>query len=127
MLAEAEQGRDTQLQTPNPDSSYAYLPDNAKETNEFCARFDPQNLKRSGRVGYRGWATEFEKQVEMAKLANQANQNDPHVGRTITTPVSRGGSSTVTSVPTHATKNSKNHSKKSRNNSNASIGAPVRS
>ena len=74
-----------------------YLPDSADETNKFRARLDQENTKCSERDGYHGWATEFDKQVEMVKLANQANPNDLHVG-TITTPVSGGGS--ITSIPT---------------------------
>ena len=89
-VAEDERQKDTQLATPNPDSYLEYLPDNEEETNEFCADFDPSAVKRSGRrAGYRRWATEYEKQVEMLRAA--ARTNDPHVGKTITTPVSRGG------------------------------------
>ena len=89
---------------PSPTSSriysyYVYLPDSADETNKFRARLDQENTKCSERDGYHGWATEFDKQVEMV---NQANPNVLHVG-TITTPVSGGGGS-ITPIPTLVTR-----------------------
>ena len=105
---------------PSPTSSriysyYVYLPDSADETNKFRARLDQENTKCSERDGYHGWATEFDKQVEMVKLANQANPNVLHVG-TITTPVSGGGIHYPYSHPGHTVKTRRSNAKTRRSN-----------
>ena len=61
-VAEDVRSKDTQLLTPNPSDYLEYLPDNAEETNEFCANFDTEAIKRCGRAGFRAWSTDFDKQ-----------------------------------------------------------------
>ena len=89
-IAQEEQLKATSLQTPVKDNYLEYLPNNADETNQFCSAFDPDAIKRSGRVGLRGWTTEFDKQVDKIK-ANNEPHTDPLLGKTIATPVSGGG------------------------------------
>ena len=84
----------------------------ADETNKFRARLDQENTKCSERDGYHGWATEFDKQVEMV---NQANPNVLHVG-TITTPVSGGGIHYPYSHPGHTVKTRRSNAKTRRSN-----------
>ena len=88
-IAQEEQLKSTTLQTPVRDNYLEYLPNNAEETNQFCANFDAEAIKRSGRVGLRGWTTEFDKQVDKIKASN-APHMDPLLGKTIATPVSGG-------------------------------------
>ncbi len=81
-LAQEEQAMDTALQVENPSAYLEYLPDNEDETNQWINNFDKEALKRSGRAGYRAWATDFDQRVAMKKAQSQ---QDPHVGRTIST------------------------------------------
>ncbi len=82
VLAQEEQAKDTALQVENPSAYLEYLPDNEDETNQWISNFDKEALKRSGRAGYRAWATDFDQRVAMKKALSQ---QDPHVGRTIST------------------------------------------
>ena len=119
-LGEQEKGKDSAINTPNPDSYLEYLPDNDDETNEFCLTINEKDLQRSARRSARTFQTELQKAIEKVIAAT-----DPIIGSTISTPSrsSRGGSTissksssktSTSSKSSHSSRHSK--STKSRNN-----------
>ena len=68
------------------------LPDNTEETNEFCANFDTEAIKRCGRAGFRAWSTDFDKQKALIRREADKENIDPLLNQTITTSVYGGGS-----------------------------------
>ncbi len=110
-LAQAEMATDTPLQVNNNDSYFAYLPDEAVETDEYCARFITADMENNGHAGFNEWYTEFEKQVEMARIKQVT---DPHLGRTIHNLSSGGGSNTSNTSHQHSLTKSEDTSKTSK-------------